>query len=115
MGCVPTVLSLRTCRSGVRLTPGRANGGPIAMLFAATYPERTEALVLGDTFARIRRAADYPEVLSDVDADRKGTQLYEFWGREDRPRRGPARRDPPSDPSYLAWRARFERLSLSPG
>ena len=52
------------------------------MLFAATYPERTEALVLGDTFARMRHAADYPEGLSEVDADRKGTQLYESWGRE---------------------------------
>jgi pimeloyl-ACP methyl ester carboxylesterase len=39
---------------------GHGDGGPIAMLFAATYPERTEALVLGDTFARFRVAVDYP-------------------------------------------------------
>jgi class 3 adenylate cyclase len=86
------------------------------MLFAATYPERTEALVLGDTFARMRHAADYPEGLSDGDADRKGRQLYEDWGREDRPLpKDPARRGAFFDPSFLAWRARFERLSLSPG
>ena len=96
---------------------GHGDGGPIAMLFAATYPERTEALVLGDTFARMRHAADYPEGLSEVDADRKGTQLYESWGREDRRPRptDSARRDIFYDPSSSAWRTRFERLSLSPG
>jgi pimeloyl-ACP methyl ester carboxylesterase len=96
---------------------GHGDGGPIAMLFAATYPERTEALVLGDTFARMRHAADYPEGLSEVDADRKGTQLYESWGREDRRPRptDSARRDVFYDPSSSAWRTRFERLSLSPG
>jgi class 3 adenylate cyclase len=92
---------------------GHGDGGPIAMLFAATYPERTEALVLGDTFARMRHAADYPEGLSAIDADLKATQLYEDWGREDRP--VPRRRGAFSIPSFLAWRARFERLSLSPG
>jgi len=59
---------------------GHGDGGPIAMLFAATYPERTEALVLGDTFARMRHAADYPEGLSEVDADRKGTQTLRVLG-----------------------------------
>jgi class 3 adenylate cyclase len=95
---------------------GHGDGGPIAMLFAATYPERTEALVLGDTFARMRHAADYPEGLSEIDADRKGKQLYERWGHEGRPvQADPGHWGALSDPSYLAWRARFERLSLSPG
>src|ERR1700732_2207055 len=73
--------------------------------------------VLGDPSARMRNAADYPEGLSEVDADRKGTQLYESWGREDRRPRptDSARRDIFYDPSSSAWRTRFERLSLSPG
>src|SRR5205814_10452953 len=50
---------------------GHGDGGPIAMLFAATYPERTEMLVLGDTFARIRMAVDYPDGLSDAAAEAK--------------------------------------------
>ena len=33
---------------------------PIGLLFAATHPERTAALVVVDTTARIRRAEDYP-------------------------------------------------------
>jgi class 3 adenylate cyclase len=39
---------------------GDAEGGPMAMMFAATYPQRTRALVLVNTFARMLRADDYP-------------------------------------------------------
>ena len=39
---------------------GHAEGGPMAMLFAASHPERTVALVLMETFARLRRDVDYP-------------------------------------------------------
>jgi class 3 adenylate cyclase len=95
-----------------RIVPfGHGDGGPIAMLFAATYPERTEALVLGDTFARMREAFDYPIGLSEAAADAKAARLYASWGRDDprlRAERGVL------DLS-AAWRARFERLSLSPG
>ncbi len=91
---------------------GHGDGGPIAMLFAATYPERTEVLVLGDTFARIRMAVDYPDGLSDAAAEAKAALLYRTWGREDR--LPPALRGG-TDPAALAWRARFERLALSPG
>lgn len=37
-----------------------AHSGPIAMLFASTYPELTSALVLVDCWARLARAPDYP-------------------------------------------------------
>lgn len=39
---------------------GVSEGGPMSLLFAATYPERTAALVLAHTFARGARAEDYP-------------------------------------------------------
>jgi class 3 adenylate cyclase len=46
---------------------GCDGGGPVAMLAAGTYPERVTALVLVNTFARMARAADYPDgVPSDV-------------------------------------------------
>jgi class 3 adenylate cyclase len=89
---------------------GHGDGGPIAMLFAATYPERTEALVLGDTFARMREALDYPIGLSAAAAEAKAVGLYSSWGREDR--RPTARGG--GGPA-AGWRARFERLALSPG
>jgi pimeloyl-ACP methyl ester carboxylesterase len=45
---------------------GRSEGGPLAILFAATYPERTSALVLWNTYARGVRGPDYPEGLDPV-------------------------------------------------
>jgi pimeloyl-ACP methyl ester carboxylesterase len=39
---------------------GDAEGGPMAMMFAATYPQRIRALVLVNTFAKMLRAPDYP-------------------------------------------------------
>ena len=39
---------------------GTLEGGPMAMLFAATHPERVKGLVLYATFARAVQADDYP-------------------------------------------------------
>ncbi len=39
---------------------GVSEGGPLAILFAATHPERTSGLVLFGTFPRVMRAHDYP-------------------------------------------------------
>jgi class 3 adenylate cyclase/pimeloyl-ACP methyl ester carboxylesterase len=39
---------------------GVANGGLVAMLLSATYPERTSAQVLMHCFARLARDSDYP-------------------------------------------------------
>src|SRR2546428_13337803 len=40
---------------------GFSEGGPLSMLFAATYPERVRALILYATFARARGAPDCPQ------------------------------------------------------
>ena len=114
MDDVTTVIDAVGC--GRVVVFGHGDGGPIAMLFAATYPERTDALVLGDTFARLRWAPDHPDGLDEAAAEQKASQLYAYWGREDRPipvnlPRWASR----FEPSFLIWRARFERLSLSPG
>jgi pimeloyl-ACP methyl ester carboxylesterase len=39
---------------------GAGAGGPMAMVYAATHPERVSALVLANTTARYARAPDYP-------------------------------------------------------
>jgi len=92
---------------------GVAEGGPMAMLFAATYPERTSALVLVNTFARLLRDADcgygYP-------ADRVPKALAgleELWGTG-----GLLNLVAPSvahDERFRRWYARYERLAMGPG
>ena len=113
MDDITTVIDAVGC--GRVVVFGHGDGGPIGMLFAATYPERTEALVLGDTFARMRQAPDYPG-LSEAAIAHKWRQLCTNWGRDDRPTPSDhAQRGAFFDPAHLAWRARFERLALSPG
>jgi class 3 adenylate cyclase len=120
LGAIPTIerwmddiTTVVDAVGSTRIIPfGHGDGGPIAMLFAATYPERTEVLVLGDTFARMREATDYPIGLSGAAAEAKASMLYSTWGRADRL---PARTGVFRDSSAVASRARFERLSLSPG
>src|ERR687897_3002763 len=46
---------------------GISEGGAMSALFAATHPQRTLALVLMGTFARMMWAPDYPIGLSDDD------------------------------------------------
>jgi class 3 adenylate cyclase len=59
------------------------DGGPMAMLFAATYPERTAALVLAHTAARYVRADDYPQGLAPEVAEQLFQTVAQLWGTEE--------------------------------
>jgi pimeloyl-ACP methyl ester carboxylesterase len=39
---------------------GVSEGGPMSLLYAATYPHRTSALVIYGSYAKRSRAPDYP-------------------------------------------------------
>jgi len=56
---------------------GISEGGAMSELFAATHPERTLALVLMGTFARMMRAPDYPIGLAEDDFRRRLAVLDE--------------------------------------
>ena len=58
------------------------DGGPMAMLFAATYPERTAALVLAHTAAKYVRAEDYPQGWAPEVAEQLLHMVEELWGSE---------------------------------
>jgi class 3 adenylate cyclase len=58
------------------------DGGPMAMLFAATYPERTAALVLAHTAARYVRADDYPQGFAPDVAEQLLRMVEDLWGTE---------------------------------
>jgi pimeloyl-ACP methyl ester carboxylesterase len=59
---------------------GHAEGGRMAMLFAATFPEKTSALVLLDSFARRVRDNDYPWGVPEGFLPRLFERFDEGWG-----------------------------------
>ena len=59
---------------------GVADGGPVAMVFAATYPHRARALVLNATGARVSWAPDYPWGRSPEDGERRADLFLREWG-----------------------------------
>jgi class 3 adenylate cyclase len=59
---------------------GICEGGPMALLFAATYPERTSALVLYGTFARFRQDSDYPWGFTTEVLDGFRRSVDDSWG-----------------------------------
>ncbi|HSJ84095.1 MAG TPA: adenylate/guanylate cyclase domain-containing protein [Acidimicrobiia bacterium] len=93
---------------------GDTEGGPIAAMFAATYPERVTALVLVNTFARWRRDHDYSIGMPDETVTRL-TDLYEqHWGVTPDILELTA----PSayrDPRFRAWYLRYQRLCMPRG
>jgi class 3 adenylate cyclase len=92
---------------------GSGGGGLISTLFAATYPERTEALILLNSFARLTRAPDYPIGNSMEFEERVEWELRNGWGRGIL-----LETTAPSmaaDASFRRWWARYQRLGSSPG
>ena len=92
------------------LRPGRR--GPTAMLFAATQPERTLALVLANTTARFLRDEDYPWGLGEADIETAVSFLEEVWGTESLG--GWADPDLSGDMAFVRWQAKSQRAALSP-
>jgi class 3 adenylate cyclase len=92
---------------------GTLEGGPMASLFAATFPERTEALILYATFARATWAPGYewawPAEMRDAHMD----ELLAHWGEG--LVAGSVAPSQKSDPSFMEWAGRLERLAASPG
>ena len=92
---------------------GGAEGGPMCALYAATFPERTSALVLGASYARRTWAPDYPWGL-DADAQRRILDGYEErWGRPGFGSRSLA----PSlvdDERFQDWYAQAQRFAGTP-
>ena len=59
---------------------GISEGGPMCLLFAATHPRRTTALILCGTFARALRAPDYPIGLPAATLGKFLEWAEESWG-----------------------------------
>ena len=93
---------------------GGAEGGPMCALFAATFPERTGALILGASYARRKWAPDYPWGL-DQEAQERILASYESrWGTDGFAVRSVA----PSlaeSVAFRKWNAQACRFAGTPG
>ena len=56
--------------------------GSLAMLLAATHPERTAGLVLCDTFAVFESSIDSGGTTTAPDWSRVNQALHDHWGRD---------------------------------
>lgn len=59
---------------------GVSEGGPMSLLYAATYPARTSALVLYGSYAKRSWAPDYPFGWKDEQWDQFLTNIERNWG-----------------------------------
>jgi pimeloyl-ACP methyl ester carboxylesterase/class 3 adenylate cyclase len=62
---------------------GFSEGGPMSILFAATYPKRTRALVFYGSYAKRSWAADYPFGWTSEQWDAFLANMEENWGKPD--------------------------------
>ncbi len=92
---------------------GVSEGGPMCSLFAATYPEKTTALIMIGSYARRIRADDYPwgptaeQHLSFLES------IQQQWGGPVGIEvRAPSRAN---DSSFRNWWATYLRMGASPG
>jgi class 3 adenylate cyclase len=89
-------------------------GGPLAMLFAATYPERTDGLVLINSSPRLVRSAEFPWLPSRGEQEQNLENSILQWGK-------PAQEEllalgnPDMTEADRTAFARMLRLSVSPG
>jgi pimeloyl-ACP methyl ester carboxylesterase len=95
---------------------GVSEGGPMSILFAATYPERVSALILWGSDVKGVRTDDYPWARSFDEAIRAVEDAAERWGSPDYCDEA-LRTAAPSladDEDFRRWWASYMRLAASP-
>ena len=92
---------------------GVSEGGPMCSLFAATYPERTTALVMIGTYAKRVKDEDYPWGVSKQDREAFFELMRRDWGTPV----GIEERAPTlaNDANFRNWWATYLRMGASPG
>jgi pimeloyl-ACP methyl ester carboxylesterase len=93
---------------------GVSEGGPMSLLFAATYPQRTSALVLYGSYARRSWSPEHPSGRTEEEWQAMLDAIEKGWGNPG----GLLTMWSPSaagDESYQLWAATYQRLAASPG
>ncbi len=92
---------------------GVSEGGPMCALFAATYPQRTLALVMIGSYARRLRSPDYPWGPSEAQHALFLEDIRKNWGGPvGIESRAPSRAN---DMDFRTWWATYLRMGASPG
>lgn len=92
---------------------GVSEGAPMCALFAATYPERTHALVIFGGYARRLRAEDHPWAPTREEREALVATFEENWGKP--VLLGLRAPSVEGDESFRRWWADYLRMSASPG
>jgi pimeloyl-ACP methyl ester carboxylesterase/DNA-binding winged helix-turn-helix (wHTH) protein/class 3 adenylate cyclase len=92
---------------------GVSEGGPMCSLFAATYPEKTTALVMIGTYAKRIKDEDYPWGVSPDEREAFFDVMRRDWGKPV----GIEERAPTlaGDEDFRQWWATYLRMGASPG
>lgn len=104
---------LDACGSERAVLVGFSEGGALAMLYAATYPERSQGLILAGAFARMTTAPNYPFGYSADAMKKLRGYIRGSWGKGASLRAiAPSQKD---DPEFMQWVTFAEQEGASPG
>jgi pimeloyl-ACP methyl ester carboxylesterase len=92
---------------------GTSEAGALNLLFSATHPDRTAALILLNSYARLTWAEDYPYGIRSNDAEQLLSAVESGWGK------GVAFEalvaSQADNEAMRNWWARYQRQAASPG
>jgi pimeloyl-ACP methyl ester carboxylesterase len=91
---------------------GHSEGGNMCVLFAATYPERTTALITIGVYAKRIRSDDYPWAPDPAEREREIQQVEREWGSFDLEYYAPSRA---GDEQFARHLSAYLRRGASPG
>ncbi len=92
---------------------GHSEGGSASALFAATYPQRTKALITFGVFAKRRYSPDYPWAPTDTERQKVYDMIEANWGGGDMDlvSLAPSKAN---DSVFMEWLASYFRSGASP-
>jgi DNA-binding winged helix-turn-helix (wHTH) protein/alpha-beta hydrolase superfamily lysophospholipase len=105
------VAVMDAARSGRAVLFGYSEGGPLSILYAASYPERVHGLVIYSSYARRLWAPDYPWGSRPEERARYAAQLEQDWAWEADMRH----MCPNADDELARWWGERCRAATSPG
>ena len=95
---------------------GGADGGALAAFFAATHPERVQALILNTAYARSAWAPDYPIGMKEEGFLAEREDMEKGWGTLEQAQEWVDLQAPSlsQDTEYVEWFAKWMRHGASP-